>query len=211
MPDCPAAFSTFMYQMLCDATAFYTAQSWESLDAKISQLIEVRARENSILKFKAAHIALDLVAHECHERPEEGGALAEALQLSHELDRVAVVRKQLEKEVKAHTESNQKLRGDPRLRELKRRRQQVREEEKNIQQLSLANAKALRTLQYVIQRTTNEISLLEGELASLGGRVDLARAYTTESIASTTSASEFDEIPETVELDLGIAFDVPLF
>jgi hypothetical protein len=49
----------------------------------------------------------------------------------------------------------------------------------------------------------------EGELASVGRRVGLASVYTTESL--TESVSEVDDKSETVDLDVRIAFDVPLF
>jgi hypothetical protein len=161
------------------------------------------------LRFQVAQTALALATHGSDDRVKEDRAIVEALQLSHELDRVAVVRKKLQKEVKAQVKWNQKLHGDPKLVELRRRRQQVSQDEKDIEQLVLANADALRRLQHFVLRRGNEVSLLEGELASLARRVDLATVYTTDSAAS--AASEVEDIPETVNLDLGIAFDVPLF
>jgi hypothetical protein len=125
------------------------------------------------------------------------------------LDRLKTVWKPLKEEVKMEAELNRKLLGDPRRIELKQRQEKVGKDEKAIEQLVLANANELRRLQHFVQRRVNEISLLEGELAALGERVDLVTVYATDSVAG--SVSEVDDMSEATQLDLGIAFDVPLF
>jgi hypothetical protein len=193
--------------MLCEATAFCTVESLESLDGRVSELLATRSRENSVLKLRVAQTALELAAHDSNEGVKDDAAVAEALQLSQQLDRLATARQQLKKEVEVEAELNRKLVGDRRLIEIRRRQEKIGKDEKATEQFT--HADELRRLQLFIQRRANEISLLEGELASLTQRVDLVTVYATDS--ATASVSQLDDVSEAAKLDLGITFDVPLF
>jgi hypothetical protein len=66
LSEFPVALAAFTHQMLFNAAAFTTVESWESLDARISRLIEARNGENSILKVQVAQNAL--ATHDSDER-----------------------------------------------------------------------------------------------------------------------------------------------
>jgi hypothetical protein len=205
--------------MLTLATAFYSEETWQTVDDRLSLEISEQSKANASQSFRNTQMKGELLGIECSSAVVDD-QIEETLAIIRDLNHLKKRAKKLKKEVKKQERIKEALYGSPMVRKIRETQEEVRKMEELLKGREQSNEESLTKMELLVKRRENEIILLNGELRSVSARVDLATVYTTEEadgragsyLSSRISSVSGVEGPEvSTKLDLGISVLENLF
>lgn len=164
----------FRLHMLCAASEYYTEENWKMLEWQIDQLIAKRQEHNAEKRSKIAKMTAQVLKLET-EGLMESPTFLEAVDLSGQIEGAERTKKAIERDIKWQTALKKKLRGDPILERIRRKRSLNEQKETVLREMEFCNEKSLRKYETKIDKLNNEIALLNLELSAIDSRIGMLK------------------------------------
>lgn len=163
----------------CFATENYTENNWKKLESHICKLIEERTRDNRKQTFELSNLTqktLELeekIEKQNKEDPKLRELRLDHMNLNYQIEQIMNRKKTIMKDMNWLNKMKSGMKTDPRVIEIKRRKDELKSIEQTIEELEYADKESLKQMMWNIQKRENEIILLEGQIEAVQSRIDM--------------------------------------